>query len=317
MRDLFKKRILFFGGKGGVGKTTCASAAALAAARQGKRVLLVSTDPAHSTSDIFERPFSHEETEIYPGLAGIEVDADFEARRYIDSVKGQIAKLFSPSILKEAQRQIELVSTMPGVEEVALFDRIGELMVTRIDAYDLLIFDTAPTGHTMRLLRMPELMTSWIEALSKRRRNLISLNENIDGVRSDPDPILAALQQRREKLEQVRARLMQHNFTGFVLVLIPERLPIEESARAAETLQDANVNVCGILVNRVLPENLQGDFYRARRQQEQKYRDEIQRRFATYPVLWIPQFETDVYGLKNLERLSEMLASPNDGAPLR
>ncbi|PYS55674.1 MAG: hypothetical protein DMG13_02905 [Acidobacteria bacterium] len=108
MRDLFKKRILFFGGKGGVGKTTCASAAALAAARQGKRVLLVSTDPAHSTSDIFERPFSHEETEIYPGLAGIEVDADFEARRYIDSVKGQIAKLFSPSILKEAQRQIEL-----------------------------------------------------------------------------------------------------------------------------------------------------------------------------------------------------------------
>ena len=169
----------------------------------------------------------------------------------------------------------------------------------------------------MRLLRMPELMSSWIEALSKRRRNLISLNENIDGVRSDPDPILAALEQRREKLEQVRARLMQHNFTGFVLVLIPERLPIEESARAAETLQDANVNVCGILVNRVLPENLQGDFYRARRQQEQKYRDEIQRRFAAYPLLWIPQFETDVYGLKNLERLSEMLASPNDGAPLR
>ena len=110
---------------------------------------------------------------------------------------------------------------------------------------------------------------------------------------------------------------MQHNFTGFVLVLVPERLPIEESARAAETLQDANVNVCGILVNRVLPENLQGEFYQARRQQEQKYRDEIQRRFAKYPVEWILQFETDVYGLKNLERLSEMLAGPNDGAPLR
>ena len=300
-----------------MGKTTCASAMAMAAAKQGKRVLLVSTDPAHSTSDIFERPFSKEETEIYPGLVGIEVDADYEARRYIDTVKEQIARLFSPSILKEAQRQIELVSTMPGVEEVALFDRMGELMVTRIDVYDLVIFDTAPTGHTMRLLRMPELMSSWIEALSKRRRNLISFGQNIDRVGSDPDPILTTLERRKEKLEQVRARLMQHNFTGFVLVLVPERLPIEESARAAETLQDANVNVCGILVNRVLPENLQGEFYQARRQQEQKYRDEIQRRFAKYPVEWILQFETDVYGLKNLERLSEMLAGPNDGAPLR
>src|SRR5437867_2979137 len=300
MRDLFKKRILFFGGKGGVGKTTCASAAALAAARMGKRVLLVSTDPAHSTSDIFERRFSREEAEIYPRLAGIEVDADFEAHRYIDTVKGQIAKLFSPAILKEAQRQIELVSTMPGVEEVALFDRMGELMVTRIDAYDLLVFDTAPTGHTMRLLRMPELMSSWIEALSKRRRNLITLSEHVDGPRPDPDPILATLEQRRDKLEQVRARLMQQNFTGFVLVMIPERLPIEESARAAETLQGANVNVCGIFVNRVLPENLQGEFYRARRQQEQQYRDGIQRRFDGYPILWIPPFVTIVYGLNNL-----------------
>lgn len=322
MRDLYKKRILFFGGKGGVGKTTCASALALAAAKEGKRVLLVSTDPAHSTSDIFERPFTREETEIYPGLSGIEVDADFEARRYIDTVKGQIAKLFSPSILKEAERQIELVSTMPGVEEVALFDRMGELIVTRIDAYDLVVFDTAPTGHTMRLLRMPELMSSWIEALSKRRRNLISLNRNIDKVRldpkdqsSEPDPILTTLERRKEKLEEVRARLMQQNYTGFVLVLIPERLPIEESARAAEILRDSNVNVCGILVNRVLPENLDGEFYQARRQQEQTYCGEIRRRFAAYPLMWIPQFDRDVYGLKSLERMSEMLARPDDGSP--
>src|SRR5207249_1324675 len=113
MLDLLEKRILFFGGKGGVGKTTCASALALAAAKRGKRVLLVSTDPAHSTSDIFERLFSREEEEIYPGIVGVEVDGDFEARRYIETVKNQIAKLFSSSVLKEAERQIELVSTMP------------------------------------------------------------------------------------------------------------------------------------------------------------------------------------------------------------
>jgi arsenite/tail-anchored protein-transporting ATPase len=311
MHELFKKRILFFGGKGGVGKTTCASAAALAASRAGKKVLLVSTDPAHSTSDIFERPFDREEREVYPGLMGIELDADYEARRYVDGVKAQIARLFSPAILKEAERQIELAATMPGVEEVAMFDRMSDMIVDRLDAYELIVFDTAPTGHTLRLLRMPELMASWIEALSKRRKNLLTLNKNIDSVRlnrsgasEDEDPILSTLERRKEKLEQVRVRLMQHNYTGFILVLIPERLPIEESARAAEMLRDSNVNVCSIIVNRVLPDNLEGDFYLARRQQEQVYRDEIRHRFSGYSIQWIPQFEMDVYGLKNLERIS-------------
>ena len=316
MLDLLEKRILFFGGKGGVGKTTCASALALAAAKRGKRVLLVSTDPAHSTSDIFERLFSREEEEIYPGIVGVEVDGDFEARRYIETVKNQIAKLFSSSVLKEAERQIELVSTMPGVEEVALFDRMGDLIVTCVDSYDLIIFDTAPTGHTMRLLRMPELMSSWIAALSKRRKNLITLNRNIEREESgEADPILTTLERRKEKLELVRARLMQHNFTGFVLVLVPERLPIEETVRAAGLLRDSNVNVCGIIVNRVLPENLNGAFYEARRKQEQTYCEESRRRFAEYPSIWIRQFETDIYGIKNLDRLSEVLADPNDGAP--
>jgi arsenite-transporting ATPase len=170
----------------------------------------------------------------------------------------------------------------------------------------------------MRLLRMPELMGSWIEALSRRRRNLVSLNQNIERKSdSEPDPILTALERRKDKLEEVRARLMQHNFTGFVLVLVPERLPIEESARAAEILRESNVNVCAILVNRTLPDNLDGEFYQSRRRQEQAYRDEIRRRFAQYPLVWLPQLETDVYGLKKLGRISEMLARPNDGAPLR
>jgi arsenite/tail-anchored protein-transporting ATPase len=215
MRELLRKRILFFGGKGGVGKTTCASAMALAAAKEGKRVLLVSTDPAHSTSDIFEKRFDRDEREVYPGLMGIELDASLEARRYVDKAKAEITRMFSHAVAKEAERQIDLAAAMPGVEEVALFDRMSDLIIDRFDAYDLLIFDTAPTGHTLRLLRMPELVSSWIAALSRRRRALLSLNQDIDRVRlapeaidPDEDPILRTLDQRREKLEQVRARLM-------------------------------------------------------------------------------------------------------------
>ena len=326
MRELLRKRILFFGGKGGVGKTTCASAMALAASREGKRVLLVSTDPAHSTSDIFQKPFDRDEREVYPGLMGIELDANLEARRYVDRAKAEIARMFSHAVAKEAERQIELASAMPGVEEVALFDRMSDLIIDRFDAYDLLIFDTAPTGHTLRLLRMPELVSSWIGALSKRRRALLLLNQDIDKVRQSPeavdpddDPILQTLDRRREKLELVSARLMQHNFTGFVLVVIPERLAIEETARAAEILRESNVNVCGVVVNRVLPDDLDrpstslgpgpstllgaDGFYQSRRKQEQIYLDEIRRRFSAYPLTWIPQLETDVYGLENLERV--------------
>jgi len=314
MRELLRKRVLFFGGKGGVGKTTCASAMALAAAREGRRVLLVSTDPAHSTSDIFERPFDGTEREIYPGLTGVELDGAAEARRYVDKAKAEIARMFSPAVAKEAERQIELASGMPGVEEVALFDRMSDLIIDRFDTYDLLVFDTAPTGHTLRLLRMPELVSSWIAALSKRRRALLALDRDIDRVRLSPeavdpdqDPILRTLDERREKLEQVRARLMQHNFTGFVLVVIPERLPIEETARAAETLGDSNVNVCAVFVNRVLPADLGGAFYEARRQQEQVYVEDIKRRFAVYPLAWIPQLERDVYGLESLDRVRAVL----------
>ena len=314
MRDLLKKRILFFGGKGGVGKTTCASAMALAASRAGKRVLLVSTDPAHSTSDIFERPFSADEREILPGLSGLELDADLEARRYVDRAKSEIARLFSTAVAKEAERQIELASSMPGVEEVALFDRMSDLVVERFDAYDLIVFDTAPTGHTLRLLRMPEMVSAWIGALSKRRRALLSLDKDLDQLRQTPaaiapedDPILKTLEARREKLEQVRARLMQHNFTGFVLVMIPERLSIEETARAVEVLRASTVNVCGVVVNRVLPDAPEGAFLQARRQQEQTYRDEIGRRFASLPLLWLPQLERDVYGVAALERIRARL----------
>ncbi|HVC20105.1 MAG TPA: ArsA family ATPase [Vicinamibacterales bacterium] len=300
MKGLLDRKVLFFGGKGGVGKTTCASATALEASRRGKRVLLVSTDPAHSTSDIFEQPFTAEEREIQPGLWGLEIDAAFEARRYIDQVKKQIGELFSPVILKEAAKQIELAATMPGVEEVALFDRMSELIVDRDDEYDLVVFDTAPTGHTLRLLQMPELMTSWMRALSKTRRAM--LNED-----AGSDPVLAALERRRERLQVVRARLMRAKVAAFVLVLIAERLPIEETARAIETLAGSDVHVLGLVVNRVLPDHLDGAFYTARRRQEQVYLDEIDRRFEALTRQRIPQFETDIHGLGQLEAVSREL----------
>jgi arsenite/tail-anchored protein-transporting ATPase len=302
MRALFEREVLFFGGKGGVGKTTCASASALAASRLGKRVLLVSTDPAHSTSDIFERRIGPEPMELAPLLYAMEIDGASESQHYVATVKDNIAKLFGHAILKEANRQIDLAATMPGAEEVALFDRIGALVRGEDERFDLIVFDTAPTGHTLRLIRMPELMTAWIKALSRSRRAMLGVEQN-----DKDDPIMISLTERLERLRELRARLLSGRTTGFVLVLIPERLPIEETARAIVQLDEAGVPVSRLIVNRVLPESSQDPFFTARRRQEAVYLDEIATRFASHPIVRVPQFESDVHGMAALERISQAL----------
>ena len=304
MQGLLKREVLFFGGKGGVGKTTCAAAMALTASRLGRRVLLVSTDPAHSTSDIFERRIGPEPVELQTGLWGLEIDAATESARYVSEVKDRVRLLFGHSILKEAFNQIDLAAGMPGAEEVALFDRMGALIRGEDTRFDLVIFDTAPTGHTLRLVRMPELMEAWIRALTRSRRAMLG----VEGDDKD-DPILVSLRDRFERLQAMRARLVGGRTTAFVLVLIPERLPIEETARALTQLDDTGVKIGGLVINRVLPDTSADAFLQSRRAQEQIYLDEIAARFADRPRVYLPQFPKDVYGLASLGRVADALAA--------
>jgi arsenite/tail-anchored protein-transporting ATPase len=302
LRKLLDKRVLFFGGKGGVGKTTCASAMAVAASQAGKRVLLVSTDPAHSTSDMFERQIGPEPVPLLPNLHGLEIDGAFESRRYVANVKEHIKDLFGPNILKEAHRQIDLAASMPGAEEMALFDRIGALIRGEDDRFDVIIFDTAPTGHTLRLIRMPELMEAWIRALSRSRRAMLGIEKD-----DDTDPVMLSLAARLEHLREFRARLLSPRVSAFVLVLIAERLPIEETSRAIEQLDDAGVTIGGLVVNRILPDTSPDPFLRSRHDQEQIYLDEIDRRFKKHLMVRVPQLPSDVHGVKTLEHLAEVL----------
>ncbi len=304
MHGLLDREVLFFGGKGGVGKTTCAAAMALAASRLGRKVLLVSTDPAHSTADIFERKIGADPVMLQPNLWGLEIDAATESARYVREVKDRVRDLFGHNILKEADKQIDLAASMPGAEEVALFDRMGGLIRGEDTRFDLVIFDTAPTGHTLRLIRMPELMEAWIRALTRSRRAML-------GVEGDEqaDPILVSLRDRFERLQALRARLIGGRTTAFVLVLIPERLPIEETGRALTQLDETGVKIGGLIVNRVLPEHTTDAFLTERRAQERVYLDEIATRFAARPRVYLPQFPRDVYGLASLGPIADALTA--------
>jgi arsenite-transporting ATPase len=310
LNSLLDQQVLFFGGKGGVGKTTCSSAFSLAASRSGRRVLLVSTDPAHSTTDIFETPIGPAERELQPGLSALEIDADGEASRYIAGVKDDIQKMFSPAVVRKAHSQIEMAAASPGLLEVALLDRMIDLIVNRGRAYDTIVFDTAPTGHTMQLLRMPEAITTWIQALVKHRRAIIEFDRGAEQTReaaAAADPVLAALERRHERLAQLRKIIGDRRRTSFVLVAVPERLVIEETARAAEQLSETGVDVGGLIVNRVLPDGLEGDFYASRKAQEGVYLAEIARRFPRLPRVIVRQLPRDVYGMESLGLVSAQL----------
>src|SRR5205085_10015754 len=146
-------------------------------------------------------------------------------------------------------------------------------------------------------------MTAWIQALVKHRKALLELERGSDqrpAAVEATDPVLEALERRQERLGRLRSTLMDRSRAAFALVTIPERLAIEETARAAELLDDTGVYVGGLVINRVLPDDLEGEFYRSRKAQEETYLEEIDKRFKRLSRVRVRQLPRDVYGLASL-----------------
>jgi arsenite-transporting ATPase len=251
-------KFVFFGGKGGVGKTTVSSAYGLKSAEAGLRTLVVSTDPAHSTSDVFDQPFDDEPRAVdgYENLWAMELDPDEEVEAHMMEIKRRMADQVSPAIVNEIDRQIELAHRTPGAYEAALFDRFIDVM-READDWDRVVFDTSPTGGTLRLLALPEFLGDWIDRLVEKRTTSIDLFEKAAiGEREarqkiEDDPIIAHLNDRKEKFEFAGEVL--RNDASFFLVLNPDELSISETRRAIDQLSGYGLTVDGLVVNKVTP----------------------------------------------------------------
>ena len=323
------RSIVFVGGKGGVGKSTTAAALALRMAESEDRVLLVSTDPAHSLGDLFGVEVGDREREIVPRLHALEIDPDKEVERYLSRVKATMRAFVQPAMYSEVERQMELTRHSPGAEEAALMDRMAVLMDEGRQRYDRVIFDTAPTGHTLRLLALPEIMAAWTEGLLRSRERSDSFGKAVQRLRKreertgdelswfddvDDAPqderaarIRQVLLDRRRTFSRARRLLLDADVTAFVLVLIPEKLPILESGKALEVLGRHQVPVAGMIVNRVLPEGPLGDFLESRRAQEAEYLAMVDRRFAGLVRVRVPLLSRDVQGLESLREVGRYL----------
>lgn len=323
--DPGRRRILFVGGKGGVGKTTTAAALALRFAERGERCLLVSTDPAHNLGDLFDVRIGEKETRIRDGLFALEVDPEAEADRHLESVRRGMRSLVRPEMYHEVDRQMELTRLSPGAVEAALLERVARLMIEAGDRYDRVLFDTAPTGHTLRLLSLPEIMSAWMDGLLRHRDRADELAKQqkrvgpppgedlsfLDRPQEEEDDrsrrIRAILMERRDTFAKARALMLDPDVTGFFLVLVPEKLPILESRMALDALERFQVPVLGLVVNRVLPEGELGDFLESRREQERSYLHRIRETFPGVPVAHLPLLARDAEGEEGLRTLSRLL----------
>ena len=330
MSHLTDKRILLVGGKGGVGKTTVSSALALLAGRRGKKVLLVSTDPAHSLADAFGSRIGDNITRLVDNIDGLELDPDREVEQHLERVSAQLKRFTRPEMYDAIEKQMRLTRQSPGAQEAAMLERIANTLALGLKDYDLTIFDTAPTGHTLRLLSLPEAIAAWTQGLlnaNQRSEKLAQVFEHltpkagrdIDNPLSDPaehatagmdsrnKAITETLLARQRLLQRTRELLQDKDQTALLFVLTPEKLPILETARAVKALQHERLPLAGLVINRILPEDAEGDFLAQRRQQEKVHLHQIEQDFVNLTRYSIPLQATDIQGIDGLNKMAGLL----------
>lgn len=327
---LTDKRLLLVGGKGGVGKTTISAAMALLASSRGKKVLLVSTDPAHSLSDAFARSVGDSITRLAPNLDALELDPDREVEQHLARVSAQLKRFTRPEMFNEIERQMRLTRQSPGAQEAAMLERMANVIELGLTDYDIVIFDTAPTGHTLRLLSLPEAMAAWTQGLLNANKRSEKLGEvlghltpksgrDLANPLADPaEHATAGMDERNKAITETllaRQRLFQRTRevltdaqqSALLFVLTPEKLPILETGRAVQSLVQEKLPLAGLVVNRILPANADGNFLAARRTQEQVHLTQIAEDFASLRRYKIPLQATDIEGISALQQIAGLL----------
>ena len=303
--DVLTKRIIFVGGKGGVGKSTSAAAIAMKLANDGYKTLLVSTDPAHNIGDIFNQSIGGKIKEVTKNLHALEIDPEIETANYIKGVKENVKGMVHSGMIEEVHRQLDTAKSSPGADEAALFDKLISIILEEGNNFDKLVFDTAPTGHTIRLLTLPELMGVWIEGLLQKRQKT---NENYTQLLNDgeprEDPIYDVLRERQRRFSAAREVLLNDEVTGFIFVLNPERLPILETEKALELLNKYDLHVNTLIVNKLLPKEADGAFLLERKKHEIQYTELIEAKFTEQKIIYIPLFSQDITSKAQLELFS-------------
>ena len=298
-------KLIIFGGKGGVGKTSCAVATALALSENFK-TLLISTDPAHSVSDCLGQQIGYKVVQVegVSNLTAIEVVADEALSVFKDAHQSELKKLLSTSTNLDSEDINEMLSlSIPGIDEIMSFktiiDFIGE------GQYDKYVVDTAPTGHALRLISSPGMLDAWIKVAAKMRWKYRYLITSFAGSykQDEVDEFLLSLKKTVKRIENL---LQDKAKCEFIPVCIPEAMAISETVRLIADLEDFNIKAREIIINHVnVSEDC--DFCKRRKAGQAKYIQQINEIFSELNKVIIPDFAEEIQGLESLKTLRKFL----------
>jgi arsenite-transporting ATPase len=313
MRDLFERnpglKYIFFGGKGGVGKTVMAGATAIYLARSGRRTLLASTNPVHSLSSLFGQDLFGEERAVegVQKLWAYEIDTSETVERAKKEIKDKISWFLKFSdIPVQSDEFVDLATLNPAFEESAMFENMVDIMLA--DRYEVYVFDTAPTANARRLLGMSKVYALWVEKMLRSRKEAASLRKALSFRKGEEerDPLLEYLLSFRERIEKARGILTDPSKTAFIFVTLPEALPIAVIKRFISWFKDFGIPIGGVVVNGIIRESGGDEFVENRIAMQRERLEEIYRDLS--PVLGeIPLYEKEVRGIEMLSIVAEDL----------
>jgi len=304
-------KYIFYGGKGGVGKTVMAGASALRFAGQGKRTMLASTNPVHSLSgllgqDVYGKPTPVSGTS---NLWAYEIDTHETIDRLKQDIKQKIQWFLKfAEISTQADAFVESATMNPAFEESAMFENMVDLMFK--DEYDVYVFDTAPTANARRLLGMSKVYSLWVNKMLKSReeaqtlRNILSFTK-----KKEADPLMDYLVSFRDRMGSARELLTNPEKTAFFFVTLPEALPIAVIKRFINWFRDFGIPVGGVIVNMLIQKDQvrpgAPEFVKNRVKMQQSYMGEIWRDFDGSVRALIPLFDNEVRGVEALGKVFE------------
>ena len=298
-------KLILFGGKGGVGKTTCASSAGLYLAKDFK-TLLISTDPAHSLSDSLGEEIGSEIKEVkgIKNLSALEISAEKALSKFKIKYKAEIRKILGTSTYLD-EEDIDSIFDLPipGIDEVMGFKTIVDLIEE--GKFDKYIVDTAPTGHALRLLTLPELLDDWIKVMAKMRWKYRYMVETFSG-KYNPDEGDDFLVEMKRTVNRIEGLLRDGKASEFIAVTIPEDMAILETERLVENLNKYGLKVKQLVVNNVL-ELRDCEFCRERSNAQEEYVKQIKRKFSYLKTTIIPLQPREVKGTRALNNFKEFL----------
>lgn len=305
-------RIILFTGKGGVGKTTVAASTALKAAKEGKKTLIISTDPAHSLSDALDIQLSPEPTEIAPNLYAQEFDVYYSMQKYWNNMRNLMNTIFRWKGVKNVVA--EELSVLPGMEEASAFLWLEKYY--NEGTYDVIVIDSAPTGETLTLLSLPQVAKSWMtKAFSRKNLAVKTVTKGVKFFTGVPlDKGLEEMDELFQKLESIQKVFLDPEVASIRIVTNPERMVIKEARRAYTYLQLYGYNVDAVVINRILPEEKVGEAFKYYLTSQKKYIKEIEESFNPLPILKVQHQGREVFGLEQLQAISNSLYEEKEAA---